>query len=492
MSIYDDLPVDVEANDPGHPGIHNATNTAVKALDGRLTAVESSSADTDDALAAEVTARAAADTTLAAAIALKQDAATAATDTELAAEAAARAAADDALDARVDTLEGSVASGDTVARASIADHLADTVDAHDASAISCVPAGGLSATDVQAALAELDSEKQPLDSDLTAIAALTTTSFGRALLALVDAAAGRTALGLGTAATTASTAYDAAGAAAAAQAASQPLDSDLTAIAALTTTSFGRAFLALADAAAARTAVGLGNVDNTSDASKPVSTATQTALDLKAPLASPALTGTPTVPTAAVDTSTTQAASTAFVTGQAASATPVVNGTGAAGSSTRYARADHVHPTDTSRAALASPTFTGTPAAPTASARTGTTQLATTAYVDAADTTITANTQTGSYTLVLGDAGKTIEQNSASATVVTIPPNSSVAFPVGTVLEVCRIGAGSVTITPGSGVTIPNRLEAAGTTSRTLTSQYSAASLRKRATDAWVLVGDIS
>src|SRR5438105_4854768 len=97
---------------------------------------------------------------------------------------------------------------------------------------------------------------QPLDSDLTAIAALSTTSFGRAFLALADAAAGRTALGLGTAATTASTAYDASGAAAAAQAASQPLDSDLTAVAALTTTSYGRAFLALADAAAARTAIG--------------------------------------------------------------------------------------------------------------------------------------------------------------------------------------------------------------------------------------------
>lgn len=109
-----------------------------------------------------------------------------------------------------------------------------------------------------------------------------------------------------------------------------------------------------------------------------------------------------------------------------------------------------------------------------------------------ADTTVTANTQTASYTLVLGDAGKTIEMNSASATVLTIPPNSSVAFPVGTVIEVVRIGAGTVTITDGAGVTIPNRLEAAGTTSRTLTSQYSSASLRKRATDTWVLVGDFS
>lgn len=46
-----------------------------------------------------------------------------------------------------------------------------------------------------------------------------------------------------------------------------------------------------------KTAVGLGNVDNTSDAGKPVSTATQTALDLKAPLNNPTFTGTVTIPT---------------------------------------------------------------------------------------------------------------------------------------------------------------------------------------------------
>ena len=59
--------------------------------------------------------------------------------------------------------------------------------------------------------------------------------------------------------------------------------------------------------------VGLGNVDNTSDANKPVSTATQTALDLKANLASPTLTGTPTAPTANAGTNTTQIATTEFV-----------------------------------------------------------------------------------------------------------------------------------------------------------------------------------
>lgn len=182
----------------------------------------------------------------------------------------------------------------------------------------------------------------------------------------------------------------------------------------------------------------LGNVDNTADSAKPVSTAQAAAIasaaasgpvssvagktgavtlavaDVSgaaplasptftgsptvpgyAPLASPALTGTPTVPTAAADTNTTQAASTAYVIGQASSSTPAADGTAAVGTSKRYARADHVHPTDTTRAPLASPTFTGTPAAPTASAGTSTTQLATTAFTGTAIT----NERTASRTL---------------------------------------------------------------------------------------------
>jgi hypothetical protein len=126
----------------------------------------------------------------------------------------------------------------------------------------------------------------------------------------------------------------------------------------------------------------------------------------RAPLASPSLTGTPLSTTAAVDTNTTQIATTAFVVAQAASATPLVNGTAAVGTSLRYARADHVHGTDTTRAPLASPTFTGTvtipvgasisgfaplaspsltgtPLSTTATALTNTTQIATTAFVRA-------------------------------------------------------------------------------------------------------------
>lgn len=71
---------------------------------------------------------------------------------------------------------------------------------------------------------------------------------------LVNVVTARTNLGLGTAATQSTAAFDASGAATAAQAASQPIDSDLTAIAALATTSFGRSLLTVTDAAAMRTA----------------------------------------------------------------------------------------------------------------------------------------------------------------------------------------------------------------------------------------------
>lgn len=143
------------------------------------------------------------------------------------------------------------------------------------------------------------------------------------------------------------------------------------------------------------------------------------------------------------------------------------------------------------KAALASPAFTGTPTAPTAAAGTSTTQLATTAFV-AATLVATVTMKTASHTLVLADAGTILEMNSASAQVFTIPPNSSVPFPIGTTVELVRLGAGTVTITPGAGVTLPNSVEGAGTSSRTITSQYTSASLYKRATDTWVLSGSIS
>jgi hypothetical protein len=127
--------------------------------------------------------------------------------------------------------------------------------------------------DLFGAAAAAQAASQPLDADLTAIAALTTTAYGRALLTLANQAALQAAAGLGTAAFQNVGAFDASGAAAAAQAASQPLDADLTAIAALSTTTYGRALLTLANQAALTAAIanattGLSGAMSTSDKSK--------------------------------------------------------------------------------------------------------------------------------------------------------------------------------------------------------------------------------
>ncbi len=110
-----------------------------------------------------------------------------------------------------------------------------------------------------------------------------------------------------------------------------------------------------------------------------------------APLESPALTGVPTAPTAAVGTNTTQIATTAFVNAEIAAGRPFestldnikMDGAQSVGSLNTVARGDHVHPTDTSRAPLASPALTGVPTAPTPAVGTSTTQIATMAAVQA-------------------------------------------------------------------------------------------------------------
>lgn len=121
-----------------------------------------------------------------------------------------------------------------------------------------------------------------------------------------------------------------------------------------------------------------------------------TAINLKAPSASPALTGTPTAPTAAPLTSTTQVATTEFATLAVAVETA------------RAIAAEAL------KAPLASPTFTGTPAAPTAAYGTNTTQLATTAFVTNA--ALTAAIPTGP-----ADAGKLASSDGVTVS-FTVPP----------------------------------------------------------------------
>lgn len=168
----------------------------------------------------------------------------------------------------------------------------------------------------------------------------------------------------------------------------QPLDSDLTTIAGLTATT-NNFLVSVSSAWASRTpaqvktTLALDNVTNTSDANKPVSTAQQTALDLKV------------------------------------------------------------------------------------------------------DKSQTINAQTGtSYTLVLTDATKLVTLSNAGAIALTVPTNASVAFPIGTRIDLVQKGAGQVTV--GGTPTVNS------TPTKKTRAQYSGMTLVKEDTDTWYLFGDLA
>lgn len=99
---------------------------------------------------------------------------------------------------------------------------------------------------------------------------------------------------------------------------------------------------------------------------------------------------------------------------------------------------------------------------------------------------ITINATTGAYTLALTDDNRMVEMNNASGTTLTIPLNSSVAFPIGTMITILQTGAGQTTVAGAAGVTVN------GTPGLKLRAQYSAATCIKRATNTWVLIGDLA
>jgi len=99
----------------------------------------------------------------------------------------------------------------------------------------------------------------------------------------------------------------------------------------------------------------------------------------------------------------------------------------------------------------------------------------------------TINSQAGTtYTLALTDELQFTQFTSASAVTLTVPPNSSVAFPIGASIDFYQSNTGKVTVAPGSGVTVT------GTPSLSLRAQYSVATLIKVATDTWLLMGDLA
>lgn len=101
---------------------------------------------------------------------------------------------------------------------------------------------------------------------------------------------------------------------------------------------------------------------------------------------------------------------------------------------------------------------------------------------------IALNAQTGTtYTTVLADDGKLITCDNASPITVTIPPNGTVAYGIGTQINLMQLGAGQVTIAAGAGVT----LRSAGSKLKT-NGQYAVATCCKIATDTWVVIGNLA
>ena len=138
----------------------------------------------------------------------------------------------------------------------------------------------------------------------------------------------------------------------------------------------------------------------------------------------------------------------AEITARLSSANPAMNGIAAPGSSTAPARGDHVHPTDTSRAPLASPTFTGTPAAPTPAQLDNSTNLATTAFVAAAlatkgFTTLAVAVASNALTATLNapcilqfrnptlNSGTPVSSNIASNLSLTVPSGATLGTTAG-------------------------------------------------------------
>jgi len=100
---------------------------------------------------------------------------------------------------------------------------------------------------------------------------------------------------------------------------------------------------------------------------------------------------------------------------------------------------------------------------------------------------IAINAQTGTtYTAVLTDDGKLVTMSNASANTITIPPNSGVAFGIGTQINIAQLGAGATTIVAGSGVT----LNSAGAKLK-LDAQYAVATCVKTDTNTWFVVGNL-
>lgn len=95
--------------------------------------------------------------------------------------------------------------------------------------------------------------------------------------------------------------------------------------------------------------------------------------------------------------------------------------------------------------------------------------------------------KTASYTAALTDAGKTVTMSVTTANTVTIPPNSSVAFPNGSRFDIIQLNTGQTEIVAGVGVTIYSK-----NSNKKIAARYSGCTIFKIDTNEWVLIGDLT
>jgi hypothetical protein len=102
------------------------------------------------------------------------------------------------------------------------------------------------------------------------------------------------------------------------------------------------------------------------------------------------------------------------------------------------------------------------------------------------NTAQTIDVKSDTYTLVLGDAGKLIRCTKATSMSIIIPTNAAEAYSIGQRVDIMQYGAGQVTVTGDTGVTLR------ATPTNKLRATYSTVSIIKIGTDEWVLAGDVS
>jgi hypothetical protein len=269
-----------------------------------------------------------------------------------------------------------------------------------------------------------------------------------------------------------------------------------------------------------KTMVGLGNVDNTSDASKPISTATQTALDLKANKAAPTFTGTVTASNdlvvdgnLTVNGTTFNASSTSITIednmvqlAHQNAGNSVDLGLVVAYNDGAAKHAGLVRDVSDSKWKL----FKGVTTEPSTTVdftqgslddlkvaafeATTVTPSSGIVFSDGTQTKegIVSRTpivsKTDSYTLsALTERDSLIEINKATAVTLTIPTDATIDYPIGTSIDILQTGAGQVTIAPVSGTVTVN-----ATPGLKLRTTWSSATLFKRAANTWVVFGDLT